>query len=289
MHTQSQAKTPEQIVEAIFTLDLEPIKFKLMDKEEGHGWSRAEADRHELEYKRFLALWVKFPNHSVAPSKEADKFWHGHILDTMKYAEDCNKVFGYFVHHFPYLGMRGDEDAANLQKAFGNMQRLYEQEFGASTLNEINNDASYCGAAAPFHSKEVTYAAYCGASKAAYCGAAKQLETDEAKHAAYCGASKAAYCGAAKQLETEEAKHAAYCGASKAAYCGAAKQLETEEAKHAAYCGASKAAYCGAAAKNIFQDLTSATTYCWASKIMYAKEASYWEAVPSLSIFMHPC
>src|SRR5262249_49602408 len=103
-------KSIAQIVEGIQALDLDPIKLKLMDPEEGQGWSREYVDRVEIAYRRFLTLLVKFPDETIAPTKDVDKFWHGHILDTMKYAEDCERVFGYFLHHFPYFGMRGERD-----------------------------------------------------------------------------------------------------------------------------------------------------------------------------------
>src|SRR6266853_697515 len=130
VNTQLTARPTEQVVAAIQALDLDPIKFKLMDLEEGQGWSREYVDQMAIEYKQFLTLSVKYPEETIAPSKDVDKFWHGHILDTMKYAEDCQNVFGYFLHHFPYFGMRGEEDAANLAEAGRTTQRLYEQEFG---------------------------------------------------------------------------------------------------------------------------------------------------------------
>lgn len=165
-------KAHEQIIAEIHALDLAPIKFKLMDSEEGQGWSREYADYMEMEYKRFLTLLVKFPDASIAPSKDVDKFWHGHILDTLKYAEDCNKVFGYFLHHFPYFGMRGCEDAANLAAAAETMSRLYRQEFGDEQAPQAS---SYCGVAVA--------ASYCGAvSGMSYCGAATGV-------ASYCGAA----------------------------------------------------------------------------------------------------
>lgn len=167
MSQHSQQKTPEQIVDAIFALDLDPIKFKLMDKKEGHGWSRAQADQAELEYKRFLVLLAKYPDEVIAPDTTVDKFWHGHILDTMKYAEDCQNVFGYFLHHFPYFGLRDKEDAANLTKAAQTMRRLYEQEFGAAQADD---------------------SAYCGMANVSYCGKA---------NVSYCGQASVSYCGKA--------------------------------------------------------------------------------------------
>ena len=132
---QLRKKTPEQMVEAIFALDLDPIKVKLMDKKEGHGWSRAKVDAVELEYRRFLALTAKYPNEAITPDTDVDKFWHCHILDTMKYAQDCQEALGYFLHHFPYFGMRDEEDAVNLSMAAVNTKTLYEREFGAVADN----------------------------------------------------------------------------------------------------------------------------------------------------------
>ncbi len=198
MQTRVNDRPVEQVIAAIQTLDLEPIKFKLMDPEEGEGWPRQYADRMELAYKRFLSLLVTHPEETLAPGKDVDKFWHGHILDTLKYVEDCENVFGYFLHHFPYFGMRGAQDAANQARAAEATQRLYRQEFGESVR------AAYCGAV------KQDEAAYCGAvraEKAAYCGAIR--------------AESAAYCGAVKRDEP------AYCGAIKAgkpAYCGAIKE-----------------------------------------------------------------
>ncbi|HWA39544.1 MAG TPA: hypothetical protein VG873_16945 [Burkholderiales bacterium] len=246
MKVQSSSKPVEQVVAAIQTLDLEPIKFKLMDADEGEGWSRETVDRLEVEYKRFLTLLVKYPDTVIAPSKEVDAFWHGHILDTMKYAEDCENVFGYFLHHFPYFGMRDANDAAAQAEAAAATHALLAKEFGAAQDTKaaycyaaVKADAAYCYAAVKAD------AAYCYAAKpanAAYCYAAKKAD------AAYCYAAKpasAAYCYAAKPLT-----QAAYCYATKpaanaaTAYCYAAKPVQ------AAYCYAAKkadAAYCYAA------------------------------------------
>lgn len=192
------SKPAAEIVAAIGALDLDPIKVKLTDTEEGQGWSREYADRMEVAYKRFLTLLVTHPETTVAPSKEIDKFWHAHILDTMKYAEDCQQVFGYFLHHFPYFGLRGEADAAQLAQAGQDMERLYQEEFGEPMPTE--SAAAYCMAAKP----EVK-SAYCMAAKPAYCMAARPVAKS-----AYCMAAKPAYCMAAKPV-------------AKSAYCMAAR------------------------------------------------------------------
>lgn len=199
----TQALKPvEQVVAAIQALDLDPIKLKLMDAEEGQGWSREYVDRMETAYKRFLILMVKFPEQAIAPTKDVDKFWHGHILDTMKYAEDCQNVFGYFLHHFPYFGMRGEADAANLRAAGDAMHALYEREFGEA----MPMDAAFCAAARPA-------SAFCAAAKpaAAFCAAGKSAS-------AFCAAAAPAFCAAAKSAT-------AFCAAAKPdnAFCAAAR------------------------------------------------------------------
>lgn len=118
----------------IAELDLEPIKVKLMHEESGEGWSRDKADIVEFEYRRFLYLMKMFPNEQTAPLMDVDTFWHYHILDTMKYAADCDRVFGYFLHHFPYIGLRGEDDAAAHRRVGDRMKELYEETFGEAYL-----------------------------------------------------------------------------------------------------------------------------------------------------------
>lgn len=116
--------------EDISSLDLKMIKLKLQDTDEGQGWTSLKCDEVEIEYKRFLALKRGYPNKDIVPHKEVDLFWHQHILDTVKYAKDCEVVFSNFLHHFPYFGMSGEQDAQNLSDAFEETKRLYKFHFG---------------------------------------------------------------------------------------------------------------------------------------------------------------
>jgi hypothetical protein len=115
---------------AINELDLDPIKVKLMHKESGEGWTLAQANAVEAEYRRFLYLMKVFPTEAAAPLMDVDTFWHYHILDTLKYAQDCEAVFGYFLHHFPYVGLRGEDDLAAHESMGERMRTLYEETFG---------------------------------------------------------------------------------------------------------------------------------------------------------------
>jgi hypothetical protein len=124
-----------QIQELIDNIDLEPIVFTLVSREEGPGWTIEKSKLIETWYRRFLALVKIYPDQTIVPTKDIDMFWHYHILDTRKYMEDCDKIFGSYFHHFPYFGSRGKEDKANFEKTFFHAQELFEKHFGESPIS----------------------------------------------------------------------------------------------------------------------------------------------------------
>jgi hypothetical protein len=115
------------VVEA---LDLEPIKAKLIHRKAGKGWTRQRADAAEREYRRFLYMVKIYPDLPIVPSADVEACWHQHIFDTRKYAADCQRAFGYFLHHFPYIGLRGNEDKEALERIRTRTEAIYEQVFG---------------------------------------------------------------------------------------------------------------------------------------------------------------
>lgn len=133
---------------ALSDLDLEPIIIKAMDAEEGHGWTLGFASRVAAEYRRFLVLCLEHPDEPIVPSSFVDDFWHLHILDTQKYMEDCDQYLGYMLHHFPYFGMRGEEDAHNLRQAWEKTLAFYGATFGAEAPPDLwpkSNRCPNCG------------------------------------------------------------------------------------------------------------------------------------------------
>ena len=117
---------------------------KAMDTEEGHGWSLEYTQSIAQEYKKFLVLCLLNPDEAIVPASLVDDFWHLHILDTQKYASDCERFLGFFLHHFPYFGMRGEEDLQNLNKAWKNTLRLYELTFDTEPNVEIWLESKRC-------------------------------------------------------------------------------------------------------------------------------------------------
>lgn len=128
--TAIQSAAAGLFMEDIDGLDFSMIKTKLQDKVEGQGWSKSKCHEAEKEYKRFLALKRTYPEKEIVPHKAVDQFWHQHILDTEKYAGDCDQIFGRFLHDYPYFGMNGPQDAQNLTDAFEETKRLYKLHFG---------------------------------------------------------------------------------------------------------------------------------------------------------------
>ncbi|UMR33058.1 glycine-rich domain-containing protein-like [Massilia sp. MB5] len=221
---------------AIAELDLDPIKVKLMHVESGEGWSLERANAVEFEYRRFLYLMKKFPKEQTAPLMDVDIFWHYHILDTMKYAVDCQAVFGYFLHHFPYIGLRGEDDEVAHARVGQRMKELYEE-----TFNEpyVRSQAAWSGAAVQKETQQAQ-TAWSGAAvqaQTAWSGAAVQKETPQAQ-TAWSGAAvqaQTAWSGAAVQKETPQAQ-TAWSGAAvqaQTAWSGAAVQAGAAETQTA--------------------------------------------------------
>lgn len=125
------APTAEQALARLDTrLDLANVKMKLADSEEGPGLSGDEIALMETEYRKFLALHLMHPDADIVPCKIVDEMWHRHILDTAAYRVDCDSIFGRFLDHFPYFGMRGDEDAQALNDAYADTLDRYREAFG---------------------------------------------------------------------------------------------------------------------------------------------------------------
>ena len=126
----------------IATIDLEMVKMKLREPKEGIGWTIDQTEDAEIEYKRYLHLTRHFPypQFSIVPNKIMDTMWHYHILDTKAYFNDCENTFGQYLHHFPYFGLRGEEDAKNLLDCFEQTKIFYLQSFGVELNRENGAD-----------------------------------------------------------------------------------------------------------------------------------------------------
>jgi hypothetical protein len=119
----------------IASLDLEMVKMKLREPEEGENWTQEQCDSAEIEYKRYLQLCKKYGK-GIVPNKIMDKVWHYHILDTRAYHKDCDTVFGHYLHHFPYFGMRGEQDRKDLENGWLLTKQRYLEAFNEEISRE---------------------------------------------------------------------------------------------------------------------------------------------------------
>jgi hypothetical protein len=144
MKTMSPAEQ-DIAVKKVLDLDLSILRLKTQDPEEGYGWDSEMCDVIECRYREFLILNIKYPDTSIVPDTDEDKLWHTHILDTRKYIEDCNNIFGEYFHHYPYFGLNGEDDAENLNNAFLQTNKLRQKEFPQLTVSTIRNESTCAG------------------------------------------------------------------------------------------------------------------------------------------------
>src|SRR5258706_3472526 len=73
------------------------------------GWLKEDALATSELYKNYLILQKKYGKEyaNLPPSDDIDEFWHNHILDTDQYIYDCQQIFGFYLRHYPYLGIDG--------------------------------------------------------------------------------------------------------------------------------------------------------------------------------------
>ena len=109
----------------IRSLNLECIAYKACRDE---GWTLEQVDQIEERYRYYLQMIRNEKGQEpIAPTRDVDVFWHHHILDTAKYMEDCQQLFGAYIHHFPYSGVFGGEDAHKQQTRVAATNRLIEK------------------------------------------------------------------------------------------------------------------------------------------------------------------
>ncbi len=136
----SEIKNIDNIMDVI---DFEPIFFKMVHEE---NVTIENTVASLVKYIQFLILCKENKRVVNVPTEQIDKVWHLHILDTEKYEEDCTSYFGYFLHHFPYLGIRNKGDSKKLLNKFISTQKRFERRFEMPIGNEKSGDcSSRCG------------------------------------------------------------------------------------------------------------------------------------------------
>lgn len=190
-----QDRIVEIMWQAIDALDFSRMKAKLLHQKHT-SWTPESLEQAQSGYREFLKLAAKYPGTPAVPSEQVDAFWHAHILDTRRYASDCETIFGYVLHHDPYVGIDGPEDEARLLKLAAVSDALSMREFGSPLTS-----ASYCARAA---AEEPAYCARMAKAEPSYCArmaksvepayCAHAVEADEVISLEHSGAGRPAYC-----------------------------------------------------------------------------------------------
>lgn len=131
---QGPQRTPadREFLAKLSSIDFGPIAYKLINPEVGEGWSLQQATKAIEGYRRFLFLVYRYPEQQIVPSREVDEVWHTHILDTIKYRQDCDLLFAKFMDHWPYFGLKDAAERQALNDAFTETQQLMQKHFKAA-------------------------------------------------------------------------------------------------------------------------------------------------------------
>ena len=115
--------------EKVAALNLNSVRKKFAFKKSWRWHLRRSVDKVERQYRQYLYLIVRNPDKTVVPwSRDLDDFWHEHILDTAKYAQDCNFILGAFIHHNPHL----PEGSLSHSEASAETRKMYKAAFRES-------------------------------------------------------------------------------------------------------------------------------------------------------------
>lgn len=89
-------------------------------------WTREDALKCCELYKKFLFLLCKYSTDALVPSRDIDEFWHNHILYTKNYINDCQQIFGYYLHHEP---ASPKDNPQELIEGYQRTKHYYQLEF----------------------------------------------------------------------------------------------------------------------------------------------------------------
>lgn len=105
-------------------LDLSKVAKKAA---KNYKWSKAKAAYAVEQYVRHWYICLTFRGRAVAAiSFAGDLLWHQHIIDTDKYAADCQALLGRFLSHVPIYGKPNAKEKA----AYEDTKALYMQVYG---------------------------------------------------------------------------------------------------------------------------------------------------------------
>ena len=118
----------------VSSIDLSKISAKLQSH---YGVSGDDVEVMSDLYRKWLALHMCYPNAELTPNELLDEYFGTHIFWILRaYSRDCEKLFGFYLHHYPYFGLEGDEQARDA--GFDLTNALFKKHFGAELVGVAN-------------------------------------------------------------------------------------------------------------------------------------------------------
>ena len=102
-------------------------------------YTKQQLDALEREYKRYIALCVRFREVPMPMSSVVDPMWHAHLIDTADYHAMCKALGVSYIHHYPALkeaervacrGAYVEQTLAYYERYFGKPNRKYWPQAG---------------------------------------------------------------------------------------------------------------------------------------------------------------
>jgi hypothetical protein len=126
------AEHPKATTDALNKIGRLNLRRMVAKTAKDYGWTEGRADTAELWYKNFLKICYLNSRKPVAAlTRDADLLWHQHILDTVRYQKDCNRIFHRYLNHVPLEGRATPAD----KKEFDASVKMYIAEFGDAPKN----------------------------------------------------------------------------------------------------------------------------------------------------------
>ncbi|PST95678.1 hypothetical protein C9I87_08470 [Photobacterium iliopiscarium] len=113
-------------------------------------WNFSRANKAVLDYQRYMAVTKALGGVQLVPNGDIDEIWHMHILDTRAYMQDCNTLFGEYLHHYPYFGMLGKENKQRWIDVQAQSEKLWLRLFDEA-LYSNDSIAQKCPQVCPCH------------------------------------------------------------------------------------------------------------------------------------------
>jgi hypothetical protein len=120
----------------IAAIDLESIKCKLCCSEEGENWTPEHCETAEIEYKRFLQLYLRY-GPGIYPNPDMYTMWQYHQSEPMNYRNDCMAMFGHLPPDFPVAGLRDQQLEQPAHAGINKTRERYAELFGKPMLTVV--------------------------------------------------------------------------------------------------------------------------------------------------------